>query len=342
MGRESISNKIPRGYKKTEIGVNGMEKLRIPFAIDDMGQLRSPVTAEKGRRYFCPVCGAPVIFRRGQKRVAHFAHKVTDTCNAETITHKTAKLLIQKVIHEWKSGKTNSPILQRKCQICGTSITQSLPDKVGSAILEYKLSDNSIVDIALVDGEVPLAAVEIRVTHAVDETKAKRLPVPFIELDGYEVIKNPSVWKPISDHFKSLICRNCESTYLKFQAKAKQIAKANNIELPKAYYRYGITTCWKCKRVIIVFTWPEKEFYVNSVPKVKPYPRTIQYRYSRSIGEKYWVNTCPYCHSIQGDFFLYMEPEGPFFALHIEEDSPEAFKKDLMKIALYAAEMGMI
>ena len=73
-----------------------MTELRIPFAIDDSGQLCSPVGSEKGKQYFCPVCGEPVIPRHGQKRVAHFAHKASGTCTPETIVHKTAKLLIQK------------------------------------------------------------------------------------------------------------------------------------------------------------------------------------------------------------------------------------------------------
>lgn len=320
-----------------------MTELRIPFAVDASGGLCSPVVAEKGKKYFCPVCGASVVLRHGQKRAAHFAHKSGKACSPETIIHKTAKMLIQKVVYEWKSGKADSPILERRCQVCGVPVTQSLPDKVSSAILEYKLADGSVADVVLVDEEkTSLAAVEIKVTHAVDEAKAMSLPVPFIELDGNEVIKNPTLWRPTSDHFKPLICSNCKSAYRRFQAKAQRIAKASRIELPRAYYRYGITTCWKCKREIIVFAWPKDGLHNDSVPQVKPHPRIIQYRYSKSIGGKYWVNTCPYCHAIQGDFFLHMEPGGPFFSVCIEEDSPIAFERDMTKIAVHALQIGVI
>lgn len=319
-----------------------MPKLRVPFAVDDEEQLYSPETAEKGRNYFCPACQDAVIFKQGEIKVAHFAHKVSDTCNQETITHKTAKLLVQKAVHEWKAGRSNSPTLQRECQICGTSISQPLPDKVDSAVLEHRLADGSIADVALLVGETAHAVVEIRVTHAVDELKASRLSVPFIELDGYEVIKKPFVWKPIIDNFKPLTCKECKSAYLKFQAKVKQVAKASNIELPTAYYRYSFCECWKCKHEIIVFAWPKDGMHDKATPKVKPYPRTVQYRFSKTVGDKYWVNTCPYCESIQGDFFLYSEPDGPFFTVDLEEDSSVAFDRDMLKIAEYAVYISLL
>lgn len=319
-----------------------MPELRVPFAVDDEERIYSPATAEKDGNYSCPACGEPVIFKQGEIRIAHFAHKVSDICSQETITHKTAKLLVQKAVREWRSGKGNSPTLQRACQICGTSISQLLPGKVDSAVLEFRLADGWIADVALLVGEIAQAAVEIRVTHAVDEIKANRLPVPFIELDGYEVIENPTVWKPITDNFKPLTCDKCKSAYLRFQAKVKQVAEISNLELPTAYYRYGFCKCWKCKREIIVFAWPKDGMHDDAAPKAKPIPRTVQYRFSKTVGDKYWVNTCSYCQSIQGDFFLYSEPDGPFFAVNVEEDSPMAFDRDMMKIAEYAVQIGLL
>lgn len=319
-----------------------MPELRVPFAVDDEERLYNPTIAEKGKNYFCPACREPVIFKQGEIRTAHFAHKVSETCNQETITHKTAKLLIQKAVDEWKSGKSKSPTLQRACQICGTFISLPLPEKVDSAILEYRLVDGSIADVALIVDDMAQAAIEIRVTHAVNEIKANRLPVPFIELDGYEVIENPAVWKPITDNFKPLTCDQCKSTYSRFQAKVRQIAKASGLELPNTYYRYGFCKCWKCKREIVVFAWPKDGMHDNSAPKIKPPPGTVQYRYSKTAGDKYWVNTCPYCQSIQGDFFLYSEPDGSFFTVNCEEDSPTAFDRDMLKIAAYAVQIELL
>lgn len=319
-----------------------MPELRVPLAVDREQKLYSPTTAEKGKSYFCPSCGELVIFRQGKVRIAHFAHKFSDACNQETITHKTAKLLVQRAVQEWKSGKSNPPTLERACQICGSVIGQPLPEKVDSAVLEYKLSDGSIADVALMVSDIAKAVVEIRVTHAVNDVKTYRLPVPFIELDGYEIITNPTTWKPITDYFNPFVCEQCKLTYAKFQAKARQVAKAVGLELPNAYYRYGFCKCWKCKREIIVFAWPKESMHDNSAPKVKPLPKTVQYRFSKTASDKYWVNICPYCQSIQGDWFLYCEPDGPFFAVNCEEDTPVVFDRDMMKIAAHAVQMELL
>lgn len=321
-----------------------MRELLIPYAVDSEQQLYSPETAQKNKNYFCPACKDSVVFKQGKVKTAHFAHKISNICNQETITHKTAKLLIQKAVHEWKSGKVKSPTIQRLCQICRMSINQLLPEKVDSAFLEYRLIDGSIVDVALLVGETAQAAIEIKVTHAVDELKINRLSIPFVELDGYELIKNYSVWKPITDKFKPIICKECKLAYSKFKDKANHVAKASRIELPAEYYRYSFCRCWKCTREIIVFAWPKKEMHSDLAPKLKPHPRTIQYRFSKTVGGKYWVNTCPYCQAIQGDFFLYSEPDSPFFALNFEEkeDSSTKFNKDMIKIAVYALQIGLL
>jgi ssDNA-binding Zn-finger/Zn-ribbon topoisomerase 1 len=319
-----------------------MPELVVPFAIDEAGRLCRPATAERGKSYRCPACREPIVFRQGKIKVPHFAHKVSDACNQETIVHKTAKLLIQTVVQEWKSGKSNSPAVQRACEICGTSVSQPLPEKVDGAVLEYRLGDGSVADIALMVGDMAQAAVEVRVTHAVGEVKANRLPIPFIEVDGYDIIENATAWKPTIDNFRPLTCERCKSAYSRFRARAKRVAKANNLELPTEYYRHGLHKCWKCKHEIIVFGWPKDAMHDNSAPKTEPLPRTVQYRYSGTAGFKYWANTCPHCRSIQGDFFLYAEPDGPFFSVHFGADSPTAFGKDMMKIASHAAQIGFL
>lgn len=313
-----------------------MPELHVPFAVDDNNLLCSPVTAEQSRNYFCPACREPVILKQGGIAPAHFVHKAGDTCNQETVIHQTAKLLVQKAVHEWKLGKNGSPTLHRTCQSCDVSISQPLPEKVDSAVLEYGLPDGSVVDVALLVKETAQAAIEIKVGHGVGKIKASKPSVPFVELDGYEIITNSAVWKPVTDNFKPVACDECKLVYSGFQARVRRVAKATNIELPTTYYRYGLTGCWKCKQEILVFAWPKNDEWSDSAPKVEPFPRTIQYRFSKTVGYKYWANTCPYCQSIQGDFFLHQEPAGPFFGVEIEEDSPIAFDTDMLQIAQYA------
>ena len=317
-------------------------KLRVPFAFDDEKKLYDPETAEKGKRYFCPACQDAVILRKGEIKKAHFAHKVSETCNQETILHKTAKQLIVDAISDWKSDKTDAPVLKRTCEICRKPKDQPLPDKVECAMLEYRMSDGFVVDVVLMVENEPAAAIEIRVSHAVDENKAKSLSVPFIELEGQKVVENPTVFEPILDRFLPFTCGACKEAKARFQVKVKEIAKQTGIELPTHYYRYGFCKCWKCKREIIVFAWPKASEWDYSTPKVKPIPRTIQYRYSKTVGREYWVNTCLGCRSIQGDFFLFSEPDGPFFGIRCEENSQEAYRKDMQDIVGYAIYNGVL
>ncbi|MHB9131913.1 MAG: competence protein CoiA family protein [Armatimonadota bacterium] len=317
-------------------------QFRVPLALDENRMLSRPEDAVKGQVYYCPSCGDAVILRKGEIKVAHFAHKVSNTCSQETILHQIAKLLIQQAVQEWKSGKANAPILRRGCRVCYKGIDMPLPDRIDTALLEYRLPDGSVADVALLEGNEVVAAVEIRVTHAVEEEKAKRLPVHFVELDGESVIANPQVWMPVSHNLTTLTCTMCGDTYRKFWTKAKIIAERMRITLPTSYYRYGICDCWRCGKEILVFLWPKDGLHDAKTPSGMPMPKTIQLRYSKMAHGEYWVNTCPFCNSIQGDFFLYMEPDSPFFGTHISGESPEDFKHDMMKIAFLAYSLGLL
>jgi len=167
--------------------------LLIPFALDEKNRLYSPQDAQKGKSYFCPSCRKPVLLRRGDIKAAHFAHKADAACSQETVVHETAKLLIQKTIRDWKSGYSGAPIVRRECSVCFSTADQPLPEKVEDAVLEHRLPNGLIADVALVTDNTVQAVIEIRVTHAVDADKASRLQTPFIELDGNEVLSDPFV-----------------------------------------------------------------------------------------------------------------------------------------------------
>lgn len=319
-----------------------MQELKVPLAITEEGHLVAPVEAERGRTYCCPGCAGVVIFRKGEKVVAHFAHSVGTTCSQETILHKTAKELIKKTVLDWQAGKSTSPVLVRVCAVCRATSEQSLPNKVESAEVEVRVASGHVVDVALfVNGE-PQAAVEVRVTHAVDAIKAQEIAIPFIELDGQAVIDNPKVWKPVQDGFKPFVCKQCRDGLSLLLSKAESIAKKTDIQLPKEYYRFSFCDCWKCGEEILVFAWPGKDLH-HSVPSEQyQKPKTIQLRYSKMAGTKYLANTCPYCNSIQGDFFLFFEPEGPFFGIDIHADNPTDFQRDMLQIAAHLDYLGQL
>ena len=311
-----------------------MGGIKVPLAIDDLGILTRIDDATRGKDYYCPACNMPVIVRKGDIKIHHFAHKASDFCSQETVIHKTAKMLFQKLVSDWKNGLAQAPKINRKCQICQSIIQQPLPDKVQSAELEVPLQNGSIVDIVLLDVEEKiLAGIEVRVTHKVNFEKSESLPIPFIEIDGYEFVENPNEINVLLDKFNPFTCKECKERLSKYISKAKMVAEQCNIDLPISFYRYGISVCWACKKQILVFAWPDHPCFSTTEPTKEPRPRTIQWRYSNTIKSEYWANCCPFCNRIQGDFFLFNTYDSPFFGLDEGEDNKKDFDHDMLFIA---------
>ena len=91
---------------------------RAPLALDSAGQLVHPQEAAPGDTYRCPACGDRLIFKAGQVRPWHFAHAANGNCTPESVTHQTAKRLIQQVVTAWKAGEGAKPQIFRRCAQC--------------------------------------------------------------------------------------------------------------------------------------------------------------------------------------------------------------------------------
>ncbi len=93
-----------------------------------------------------------------------------------------------------------------------------------------------------------LAGIEVRVTHEVNFEKSESLPIPFIEIDGYEFVENPNEINVLLDKFNPITCTECKEKLRNYISSAKELAKQSNIDLPTSFYRFGISNCWKCKK----------------------------------------------------------------------------------------------
>ena len=312
-----------------------MSNLKVPFAFDIEHNLVKADEAEKSQQYLCPGCDEPVILKKGEIKAAHYAHKESDVCTQEKIIQQAAKYCVKNAVSEWKSGRSQTIILKRACQPCGEQVDQEIPEKVEKVEIDFVLGKNQL-DIALMAGGQVLAAIIIDIGQTLDEYEDLSIGVPYISVDGWQVIENPNNWQAELDKFRILTCEKCKETFRRFQVQVLQIAQKTRVTVPISYYRYGITRCWKCGEEILAFAWPEDGHQTMQKPKKEPIPRTVQYRFSKMAGHKYWANTCPKCRMIQGTFYLHSEPGGPFFCVYCEEDTPECYQKDMNKIAYYA------
>lgn len=117
----------------------------------------------------------------------------------------------------------------------------------------------------------------------------------------------------------------------------EKIANDTKVVLPTGYsYRYAPYQCWKCGKQVVIFKWCNSMLEGEVEKPQEPIPHTIQESHTNMSGETYWANTCPYCNSVQGDFYVSNEPDSPFFELESEiTNNKESFDDDMEQIAEY-------
>ncbi len=184
------------------------EGFRIPLAYDPAGRLVAPEKAARRTRYVCPSCRADVVLHAGNIKRRHFHHR-SSACSAESVLHLSAKRLIVQAIEDWRNGGAPVSFL-RRCQEpdCEAQTHQHLPKKVLRAVEEWPLRSGHVVDVALLGlADLPIAAIEIVVTHAVDDRKAFELGIPWIEVDGAAVCASDGrLLVPVQDGFIPWLC----------------------------------------------------------------------------------------------------------------------------------------
>lgn len=278
--------------------------IKVPLALSPEGTLVEPTAATRGVRYACPGCLSEVRLRAGAIVRHHFAHLPSLVCSGETVLHKTAKLLIQSAVTA--AIRREAPIsLELACGHCRHPFQVPFPvDRVGRAEVEWRDVTGRVIDVMLLEGDEARLGVEILVSHAVDEEKASDLAFPWVELDARHVLQNATVWRPLQYALKTRICKPCraleraiKSVQAEFRAELKRKWR---IDEP-AGYSMELARCWKCSELLPMFHWGDGAWDRREPPS--PRPATVQWRYSKTIGDNYWANTCPKCKSLQGDFF---------------------------------------
>lgn len=152
--------------------------LKIPYGLNSYGLIVHIDSVKNGIECecVCPDCKTSLIARNGGKKyIHHFAHVNTVSCNAgETILHILAKNIFKK------SRKIHLPKLNY-----GENLIQNeYFYHYDQCILEEKV-DSIKPDLTLID-ESSVLYVEIKVTHAVDESKLnkiKELNIPVVEIN---------------------------------------------------------------------------------------------------------------------------------------------------------------
>lgn len=145
-----------------------------------------PFNAEKGIDYKCPECRTSVIVRKGDIKIHHFAHKPGEReCKfydhpGEGEIHKMAKHLVSDLLKKRKIKTVVCP-----CPKGCTYEEQIKYEDSDEIIIEYRVSDKCIVDVAVVNNGKVKYVFEICDTHKT----TRETPEPWFEIDAKEFLK---------------------------------------------------------------------------------------------------------------------------------------------------------
>ena len=188
-----------------------MEKLKYGLRGDTLVSIEE-VESGLACNCVCPHCKAPLIARKGEQRIKHFAHYGLADCNhgTETALHMMTKNIIAQ---KRKIFVPYSPKNEYDLAAQGRVVIFE------SAELEKRLSDSVRGDVVLHIGDRYLN-VEIKVTHKVDLTKTVdlfNLGIPTIEIDLSEIKSD------FTEEMIECLLTNGEKTRLVYSSKCKEI-----------------------------------------------------------------------------------------------------------------------
>jgi len=118
-----------------------------------------------------------------------------------------------------------------------------------------------------------------------------------------------------------------------------------NLKINPPLYMVGcMTSCWRCgsRMPVIALLAPKVDDTedqvcilsgIDHIPNevlsfIQSKVPTFVLRYSKTVGKKYYANTCPKCRVISGDFFLHEDLGAPFFPPD-EEQAKSLYIKEI-------------
>lgn len=193
-----------------------MKKFKNPFAINESKEIIYIKTGdinnkEKYKNCYCPECGEKLIPRMGEKNKWHFSHLSNKQCNGnfETSLHLYAKELIKKnnkillpylILSEYLEFNKMDPSFIQDMHKWENENQERITSQVFIKENRYSYTwienevkiDNFIPDCIVEIGGKKLA-IEVYVTHAVDEEKEKKVKkfkIDMLEIDLSHIVED--------------------------------------------------------------------------------------------------------------------------------------------------------
>lgn len=158
------------------------------------GKLLSITQVERGLKCgcVCSACGVPLVAKKGEKVAHHFSHYGTKPCQYgyETALHLAAKEILSRSKRLFLPPSYVTFPFSGKGKLCVAGPTEIPIDSV-----DTESRFGSIVPDIIIHSGDKFLFVEIRVTHAIDSAKHKKIReagVSTIEIDLHDMEDTPS------------------------------------------------------------------------------------------------------------------------------------------------------
>jgi len=281
-----------------------MRDILYPYALDHSGGVVEAERADRNGWFTCIGCGERVILKRGEIKVAHFAHwREVEGCGGETVLHKMAKAAIKYGIERAIKEK-RAYGFSWVCSVCKMEHWGDLAISEREIRVEAELNGVRPDLLAVSEKGKPLVAVEVIVSHspepeAVETYKRVRLPVVLVpvgwdglrglsrELGRREVVNAPC---------RAGRCGRCKGAMM----------------LVKVGIWEGFP-CWSCGRKMRLLIALEDDGKMSMhIPRgfVRVAGKIgikLANTYSLLENKVYPMNVCPNCGARQGDNLIYHE-----------------------------------
>jgi len=304
------------------------KKMTTPFGLTDTGELVSARQAHRLKSYLCPACGAALLLKKGKVRKPYFMHPIVGQCDINSVWRRTAKLLIVESVKRWKAGIGKRPVIRRICFGCFNRRDFPLLDIVDGTACDVKLTNGKMADVVLLSDNVPIAAIQVFVTHS-EETKELGEVLPWIDVSAKEIIANPTLWDSVCESLGYFECSLCEQQQeeqrkarrgrnrarsgklkkkrvftARKEIKMKKKKQKEHREIKKLVHQFKLTlpsnpsyihklfTCKGCNKKTIVFSW-QNHLMCNGSDEASPpspVPASLQLRKVAFDGELSFMN----------------------------------------------------
>jgi len=287
-----------------------MRDILYAFVNNDMNELINVKDAQKGNKYFCPICNGEMILRKSERQFKrpHFAHKnLSDNCSPETILHYGFKNLLFNKIND--AIKNNIPLrFEWDCKHCEELHAGNLIKRVFLIKLEAEL-DNYRPDLTLYNGSnTVIAAIEIVVSHPPEPELIRYYKDNNVILIQFDLKSDNDLSILESDTLKPSLVDFCYNPQCETCNNYMQNTFMEIIEGP----------CWKCKnpmKVAVIendfsrggtHVGPEA-FREEEIKIAKSKGVFIKEVYSKTMNGRYKANICNHCGAFCGEFYLFTD-----------------------------------